>query len=164
MPRGKKLWFNIYSLERHLLTRYEALFQLLEGSDEQGWQAPSWRETALCPTDTPSSAHPLSPSLHLPSWGNPDLCRHTLWSLPWASESASCSVMFQLFELDRSSSPTVSVSGIFFRQEYLAWVAISSSRGSSRPRDRTHVSRIGRPILLLLAPPGKPINYIIHAI
>ena len=79
MHREKKLWFNIYSLERHLLTRcevwmrtrYEALFQLLEGSDEQGWQAPSWTEAALCPTDTPSSAHPLSPSLPLPSWGNP---------------------------------------------------------------------------------------------
>ena len=29
----------------------------------------------------------------------------------------------------------------------LEWVAISSSRGSSRPRDRTHVSRISRQIL-----------------
>ena len=31
----------------------------------------------------------------------------------------------------------------FPRQEYLEWVAISFSRGSSQPRDRTQVSRIG---------------------
>ena len=115
-------------------------------------------------TDIPSSVHPLSPSLHLPSWEHLISAGRNLWRLPWASESASCSVMFQLFELDSSSPPTLSVSGIFFRQEYLAWVAISSSRGSSQPRDRTHVSCVGRPIRLLLAPPGKPINSIIHAI
>ena len=36
----------------------------------------------------------------------------------------------------------------------LKWVAISFSRASSRPRDRTHVSCIGRRILYQ---PGKPI-------
>ena len=41
----------------------------------------------------------------------------------------------------------------------LEWVAISSSRRSSRPKDRTHVSYItciGRQVFLPLAPPGKP--------
>ena len=35
----------------------------------------------------------------------------------------------------------------FSRQRILQWVAISSSRGSSRPRDRTCISCIGRRIL-----------------
>ena len=41
----------------------------------------------------------------------------------------------------------------------LEWVAISFSRGSSQPRDRTRIScisSIGRKILLLLEPLGKP--------
>ena len=40
----------------------------------------------------------------------------------------------------------------------LEWVARPSSRGSSPPRDRTHVafvSFIGRQVLLPLVPPGK---------
>ena len=40
----------------------------------------------------------------------------------------------------------------------LQWVAVPSSRGSSRPRDQTcvsYVSCIGRQVLLPLAPPGK---------
>ena len=47
------------------------------------------------------------------------------------------------------SPPGSFVPGIF-QARILAWVAIPSSRGSSRPRDRTHVSCIGRPILLAL--------------
>ena len=49
------------------------------------------------------------------------------------------------------SSPGSSVHGIF-QAGILEWVAISSSRGSSQPRDRTHVSCIsciGRWILYL---------------
>ena len=41
------------------------------------------------------------------------------------------------------SPPGSSVHGIF-QATILKWVAISSSRGSSRPRDQTLVSRIGR--------------------
>ena len=41
----------------------------------------------------------------------------------------------------------------FSRQEYLEWVAISFSRGSSSPRDRTQVSCFTS---LLSEPPGKP--------
>ena len=39
------------------------------------------------------------------------------------------------------SLPGSSVHGIF-QARVLEWVAISFSRGSSRPRDRTHVSRV----------------------
>ena len=47
------------------------------------------------------------------------------------------------------SPPGSSVHGIF-QASILEWVAMPSSRGSSRPRDRTHISRIvciGRQIL-----------------
>ena len=44
------------------------------------------------------------------------------------------------------SQPGSSVQGIL-QARILEWVAISFSRGSSRPRDRTHVSCIGRWIL-----------------
>ena len=43
----------------------------------------------------------------------------------------------------------------FSRQEYLEWVAISSSRGSFRPWDQIHVSYTGRQILYL-EPPRNP--------
>ena len=42
------------------------------------------------------------------------------------------------------------------------WVAISTSRGSSWPKDWTHlsyISCIGWQVSLPLAPPGKPINH-----
>ena len=44
------------------------------------------------------------------------------------------------------SLPGSSVHGIS-QSRILEWVAVSSSRGSSRPRDRTHISCIGRQIL-----------------
>ena len=44
------------------------------------------------------------------------------------------------------SSPCSSVHGIS-QARILEWVAMPSSRGSSRPRDRTHVSDIGRQTL-----------------
>ena len=44
------------------------------------------------------------------------------------------------------SLPDSSVHGIL-QARILEWVAISSSKGSSQPRDRTHVSCIGRRIL-----------------
>ena len=47
------------------------------------------------------------------------------------------------------SPPGSSVRGIL-QARILEWVAISSSRGSSRPRDQTHISCIGRWILLPL--------------
>ena len=52
-----------------------------------------------------------------------------------------------------------SVCGIIAAR-ILKWVSMSSSRGSSQPRDQTHVSYIsciGRLGFLPLVPPGKPI-------
>ena len=51
-----------------------------------------------------------------------------------------------LCDLVDSSWPDSSVGGIL-QARILEWVAIPSSRGSSQPRDRTHISYIGRQIL-----------------
>ena len=56
------------------------------------------------------------------------------------------------------SPPGFSVRGIL-QAEILERVAVSYSRGSFRPRDRTHISCVsctGRCVFLPLAPPGKP--------
>ena len=56
------------------------------------------------------------------------------------------------------SPPGPSVPGIL-QARTLEWVAISSFRGSSWPRDQTHiscVSYIGRQVLYHLVSPGKP--------
>ena len=51
-----------------------------------------------------------------------------------------------LCDLNDCSLPGSSVHGIL-QTRILEWVAISSSRGSSRPRDRTCTSSMGRHIL-----------------
>ena len=59
----------------------------------------------------------------------------------------SHSVMYGLFVTPMDCSPPgSSVHGIF-QERILEWVAISFSRKSFRPRDRTRVSCIGRQIL-----------------
>ena len=63
--------------------------------------------------------------------------------------AVSCSVAQLCLTLLRPhghSPPGSAVQGIL-QARILEWVAISSSRGSSRPRDRTHISCIGRQIL-----------------
>ena len=52
--------------------------------------------------------------------------------------------------------PGTPVHGIF-QARILEWVAISFSRGSSRPRDRTHLLHC-RQTLLTYEPPGKPVT------
>ena len=61
-----------------------------------------------------------------------------------------------LFDLMDCSSPGSSVHGIF-QARILKWVAISFSRESSQPRDRTCISCTGRQIFST-EPPGKPIH------
>ena len=55
------------------------------------------------------------------------------------------------------SPPGSSVHGIL-QARILAWVARSSSRGSSQPRDRIHFFSVSCIGTLPLAPPGKPVN------
>ena len=54
------------------------------------------------------------------------------------------------------SSPDSSTHEIF-QARILEWVAIFSARGSSRPKDGTHVSCIGRGFFTSV-PPGRPLN------
>ena len=74
--------------------------------------------------------------------------------LYYAKSFQSCLMLCDLMDC---SLPGSSVHGIF-QARILEWVAMSSSRGSSRHRDWTHVlclphSKVGS---LPLAPPGKP--------
>ena len=55
----------------------------------------------------------------------------------------SCPTLCDLMDY---SPPGSSVHGIF-QARMLEWVAIFFSRGSSQPRDETHVSCVGRQIL-----------------
>ena len=54
-----------------------------------------------------------------------------------------------------SSAPGSAIHGIF-QARILEWAAISFSRGSSQPRDRTWVSCIADRRFLPSEPPGKP--------
>ena len=84
-------------------------------------------------------------------WWAPFTCFYTLihswWTSPseWFKESESESEVAQscptLCDLMGCSLPGSSLHGIL-QARVLEWVAISFSRGSSRPRDQTRVSRI----------------------
>ena len=73
----------------------------------------------------------------------PTLCNTMVCSLPGSSEPGILHVILQA--------------------RMLEWVAMPSSKGSSQPRDQTHISYvscIGRWILYhSLMPPGKPATY-----
>ena len=77
--------------------------------------------------------------------------------LLWVLTALQSSIMNTICCLDAQSCPTIcdrmdcslpgsSVHGIL-QAKILKWVAISSSRGSSRSRDQTHISYTGRRIL-----------------
>ena len=73
----------------------------------------------------------------------------------WESGSVSCSVVSDSFATPMDSSlPGFSVHGIS-QARVLEWVAILFSRGSSQAREQTHVSCIGRWILLPLSHQGR---------
>ena len=89
---------------------------------------PSFREVALSPTST----YPVPGQTRLLSVCVKSLSRVQLFATPWTVCSPSGS----------------SVHGIL-QARILEWVAISFSRGSSQPRDRTQVSHIaGRRFIL----------------
>ena len=105
-----------------------------------------------------SSSHKLFyPEIIIDSQEVANLQRSAMCSLLIFSQSSTlqdncmcvCSVVSNLCDLMGYSLPGSSVHGIF-QARILEWVAISFSRRSSRPRDRTWVScisRIGRWIL-----------------
>ena len=98
-------------------------------------------------------------------WNEPVICIHISC---FCSVTKSCPTLWDSVD----SSPLVSSVCEIFQARILEWVAISSSRGSSQPRNQTHVSCmacIGRRILypwtnhlgsLLYTPPpsGLPLQ------
>ena len=73
----------------------------------------------------------------------------------WVLSLQSCLTPGSLVDC---SPPGSSVHGNL-QVRILEWIAMPSSRESSQPRDQTRVSfmsRIGRRVLLPLAPPGSP--------
>ena len=112
------------------------------------WTAP--RQASLSITNSRSLPKPKTPIwqplwaflLKARSWGPSEPCAQLL-SRVW------------LFETLMDCSPSgSSVHGIF-PARILEWVAISSSRGSSWPRDQTHISCTGRQVFYHWDTPGK---------
>jgi len=85
---------------------------------------------------------------------------HALWSQDHPTSDCVCWFWdAQLCDPMDCSPPSSSVHWIL-QARILEWVAISYSRGSSQPMDRTHVSYVcllhWQAGSLLLVPPGKP--------
>ena len=99
------------------------------------------------------------PGDHLNSGIDPRLlhCRQILYHLShqFSSVQFSSSVVSDLCDPMDCSLPGSSVHRIF-QARILEWVAISSSRGSSWPRDRTCISCIAGKFFPA-EPPGKPL-------
>ena len=94
---------------------------------------------------TPEAGEPLPRPLSAPAWG-PRTCVEEPWgseTVYYCSVAQSCPTLYNPMDC---SPPGSSVCGIS-QARILGWVAISSSRGSSRLSDRTHVSCVGRWIL-----------------
>ena len=85
------------------------------------------------------------------------LGRYTGFPVTWVSEVAqSCPTLCDPVDC---SLPRFSVHGIL-QARILEWVTISFSRGSSWPRDRTRVSRVGGR-RLTSEPPEKPSDLVV---
>ena len=99
----------------------------------------SWRDS-----QPEGPAHNLSArsKLSLP-------CVLRRWPLSACSITKSCPTLWDPMDCSLAVS---SVHGIF-QARILEWVAIPFSRGSSWPRDRTHISSIGRQIPYYWATP-----------
>ena len=77
----------------------------------------------------------------------PEISYHTRKQRKLSKTTCCCCLVAKLYPFFCDpvdcSPPGSSVNGIL-QARILVWVPISFSRGSSRPRDRTHVSWIGR--------------------
>ena len=82
------------------------------------------------------------------------------WQYIWVCVCVHAQLCLTLCDPVDCSPPGSSVCGIS-QVRILNWVAISSSRGSSWPRDRVSISCIRQMDALPLAPPGKPNVYLV---
>ena len=91
-------------------------------------------------------AHQAPLSMGFPGKNTGVGCQFLLQCMKVKSESEVAQSWPTLSDPMDRSPPSSSVHGIF-QARILEWVAISFSWGSSQPRDRTHVSCIGRWVL-----------------
>ena len=110
------------------------------GRKRERWAAPGGRK----------SWHFLSVLL----WARGFLFMSSVSSRLSVSVTQSCPTLCNPMDC---SSPGSSIH-VILQAGILKWVAISPSRGSSRPRDRTQVSRIAGRRFLTSEPPGKPLH------
>ena len=110
----------------------------------------SWGQTTGVGSSFPSLADLPNPGI---KWGSLLRCRRILYQLSYQGRPSCCLVAKScpmLYDHMDCSPPGSSVHGNS-QARTLEWVAISFSRGSSGPKDRTHGSWIGRWILYLWA-------------
>ena len=81
-------------------------------------------------------------------------CQTKLFTLPWrpvcyqlAIGVCECSVVSESFAIPCAVAHQAPLSMGLFQSRMLEWTAISSSRGSSQPRDQTPISCTGRRVL-----------------
>ena len=100
----------------------------------------------------------------MPEWINCNVCVYTFIHIQthihkkWDIPAAACCCLIAkpcltLCDPMDSSPPGSSVHGIL-QARILEWVTISFSRGSSWPREQTHICSAGR--FFTTEPPGKP--------
>ena len=116
------------------------------------WDPSGTDSNTLAPRWEPASLHSVLLSAELCACWPVVLWLRNLHVCMYAKLLHSCPTPYNPMDC---SLPGASVHGIL-QARILEWVAMASSRGSSWPRDRSHISRIGRQVLLPLAPPGKP--------
>ena len=130
---------------------------LLEAKTEAGWGQPSWgppmplHTPAVCSSNSCTVRAPLKATVL--DGTNFRSGRALAWlssPLAGAPRCRNCCLVTKLCltlsDPMEYSPPGSSVHGIL-QARILQWGAISFSRGSSRPRDWTHISCIGRQIL-----------------
>ena len=88
-------------------------------------------------------AYPFSSRSSWPRNGTGVFCTAGRFFTSWGTSVTKLLSHVQLWNPMDCSLPISSVHGIF-QTRVLEWVAISFSRGSSRPRDWTHISCIGK--------------------
>ena len=81
-------------------------------------------------------------------------CQTKLFTLPWrpvcyqlAIGVCECSVLSESFAIPCTVAQQAPLSMGIFQSRMLEWTAISSSRGSSQPRDQTRIPYTGRRVL-----------------
>ena len=133
------LWASLYHLHQHCCHSFAQSHLTLQPHSPQQARFP--RPTLsprVCLNSCPLSQCAIQPSHPLPPPFPSSLYLSQLQGTIYSEVAQSCPTLCDPMDCSLSGS---SVHGIF-QAIVLEWIAISFSRGSSQPRDRTRVSRI----------------------